>query len=255
MFGKHALAAKILQEAEDKGIALVTVRPIDGREYHFGPIVGQECYPDVKLLPESHEDIPIVSSAMAPKLTGMTAEEYLNRKELLAGIGKKTAREELRDMSIPKIDKFTPEQRKAYQERQDKLRQAATKMARDAEAIERALARFRKFDLKEGQEAALKYISSMMPKHYEVSTDGKVLDHDLPTRYGTVRRLYIRIKDLKTGFRLILPIDVIDGMICIPSVRPRRIKGVFEFQLKQHLDYEVRFKKRDQDRLSELFVV
>ena len=75
MFGKHALAAKILKEAEDKGIAVVTARPIDGREYHLGPIVGQECYPDVKLLPESHEDTPIVSSAITSKPTGVVATE------------------------------------------------------------------------------------------------------------------------------------------------------------------------------------
>lgn len=207
MFGKHALATKILQEAKDQGITLAVARP-------------------------------------------MTKEEYTDGKELLAGIGKKTAREELREMSIPKIDKFTPEQRKAYQERQDKLRKAAEKMARDAEAIERALARFRKFDLNEGQEAALKYISSMMPRHYELSTDGKVLDHDLPTRYGTVKRLYIAIEDLKTGYSTTRPVDVIDSMICIPSNHPRFIKGAFEFQLKQHLDYELRFKKRDQDRYN-----
>ena len=210
MFGKHALATKILQEANDQGITLAVAKPIDDTEYKFG-----SDGVSLSLLDEGHEDVPIVSPAMVPKLTNMTAEEYLNRSE--------------------------------------QLRKAAEKMARDAEAIERALARFRKFDLNEGQEAALKYISSMMPRHYEVSTDGKVLDHDLPTRYGMVKRLYIAIEDLKTGYSTTRPVDVIDNMICIPSNHPRWIKGAFEFQLKQHLDYELRFKKRDQDRYNILF--
>lgn len=179
--------------------------------------------------------------------------EYEGAKELLADMGRKTAREELRDMSVTKVDKLTPMQRSEYKNRQEALRRTAEKMARDAEATERALARFRKFDLNVGQEAALKYISSMMPRHYEVSTDGKVLDHDLPTRYGMAKRLYIAIEDLKTGYSSTRPVDVIDNMICIPSNHPRWIKGAFEFQLKQHLDYELRFKKRDQDRYNTIF--
>ena len=62
--------------------------------------------------------------------------------------------------------------------------------------------------------------------------------------------LYIAIEDLKTGFSTTRPVDVIDDMICIPSYTPRYIKGAFEFELKQHLDYELRFKKRDQDRYN-----
>ena len=212
MFGKYALATKILQEAKDQGITLAVAKPIDDTEYKYGSDGVSSS-----LLDEGHEDVPIVSPAMVPKLTGMSAEEYLNRRE--------------------------------------QLRIAVEKMARDAEAIERALARFRKFDLNEGQEAALKYISSMMPRHYEVSTDGKVLDHDLPTRYGMVKRLYIAIEDLKTGYSSTRPVEVIDDMICIPSSHPRFIKQAFDFQLKQHLDYELRFKKRDQERVNANFAV
>ena len=212
MFGKHVLAAKILKEAKDQGITLAVAKPIDDTEYKYG-----SDGVSFSLLDEGHEDVPIVSSAMVPKLTGMSAEEYLNRRE--------------------------------------QLRIAVEKMARDAEAIERALARFRKFDLNEGQEAALKYISSMMPRHYEVSTDGKVLDHDLPTCYGMVKRLYIAIEDLKTGYSSTRPVEVIDDMICIPSSHPRFIKQAFDFQLKQHLDYELRFKKRDQERVNANFAV
>ena len=164
---------------------------------------------------KGYEDVRTASPVVIPKLT---AEEYLNRRE--------------------------------------QLRKAAGKMARDAEATERALAHFRKFDLEEkGLEAALKYISSMMPKHWEVSTDGKVLDHDLPTRYGMVKRLYIVIEDLKTGYSSTRPVEVIDDMICIPSSHPRFIKQAFDFQLKQHLDYELRFKKRDQERVNANFAV
>ena len=212
MFGKHALATKILQEAKDQGITLAVAKPIDDTEYKYG-----SDGVSLSLLDEGHEDVPIVSPAMVPKLTGMSAEEYLNRRE--------------------------------------QLLIAVEKMARDAEAIERALARFRKFDLNEGQEAALKYISSMMPRHYEVSTDGKVLDHDLLTRYGMVKRLYIAIEDFKTGYSSTRPVEVIDGMICIPSSHPRFIKQAFDFQLKQHLDYELRFKKRDQERVNANFAV
>ena len=162
---------------------------------------------------KGYEDVRTASPVVIPKLT---AEEYLNRRE--------------------------------------QLRKAAEKMARDAEATERALAHFRKFDLEEkGLEAALKYISSMMPRHYKVSTDGEVLDHYLPTRYGMAQRLYIVIEDLKTGFSTTRPVDVIDDVICIPSDTPRYIKGAFEFELKQHLDYELRFKKRDQDRYDAIF--
>lgn len=211
MFSKHALAARILQEAKDQGIELVTVKP-------------------------------------------MTETEYEGTKELLASMGRKTAREELIDMSITRVDKLTPMQRSEYKNRQEALGRAAEKMARDAEATERALAHFRKFDLtEEGIASALKYISSMMPKHWEVSTDGKVLDHDLPTRYGMVKRLYIAIEDLKTGYSSTRPVEVIDDMICIPSSHPRFIKQAFDFQLKQHLDYELRFKKRDQERFDDLF--
>ena len=213
MFGKHALAARILQEAKDQGIELVTIKP-------------------------------------------MTETEYEGAKELLADMGRKTAREELIDMSITKVDKLTPMQRSEYKNRQEALGRAAEKMARDAEATERALAHFRKFDLtEEGIASALKYISSMMPKHWEVSTDGKVLDHDLPTRYGMVKRLYIAIEDLKTGYSSTRPVEVIDDMICIPSSHPRFIKQAFDFQLKQHLDYELRFKKRDQERVNANFAV
>ena len=211
MFSKHALAARILQEAKDQGIELVTVKP-------------------------------------------MTETEYEGTKELLASMGRKTAREELIDMSITRVGKLTPMQRSEYKNRQEALGRAAEKMARDAEATERALAHFRKFDLtEEGIASALKYISSMMPKHWEVSTDGKVLDHDLPTRYGMVKRLYIAIEDLKTGYSSTRPVEVIDDMICIPSSHPRFIKQAFDFQLKQHLDYELRFKKRDQERFDDLF--
>ena len=160
--------------------------------------------------------------------------------------------EDVRTASPVVIPKLTAEE---YLNRREQLRIAVEKMARDAEATERALARFRKFDLNEGQEAALKYISSMMPRHYEVSTDGKVLDHDLPTRYGMVKRLYIAIEDLKTGYSSTRPVEVIDGMICIPSSHPRFIKQAFDFQLKQHLDYELRFKKRDQERVNANFAV
>ena len=212
MFSKHTLAAKILKEAKDQGITLAVAKPIDDTEYKYGSDGVSSS-----LLDEGHEDVPIVSPAMVPRLTGVSAEEYLNRRE--------------------------------------QLRIAVEKMARDAEAIERALARFRKFDLNEGQEAALKYISSMMPRHYEVSTDGKVLDHDLPTRYGMVKRLYIAIEDLKTGYSSTRPVEVIDDMICIPSSHPRFIKQAFDFQLKQHLDYELRFKKRDQERVNANFAV
>ena len=212
MFSKHTLAVRILQEAKDQGIGLVTVKP-------------------------------------------MTETGYAGAKELLTDMGRKTAREELIDMSITRVDKLTPMQRSEYRNRQEALGRAAEKMARDAEATERALAHFRKFDLNEGQEAALKYISSMMPRHYEVSTDGKVLDHDLPTRYGMVKRLYIAIEDLKTGYSSTRPVEVIDDMICIPSSHPRFIKQAFDFQLKQHLDYELRFKKRDQERVNANFAV
>lgn len=211
MFGKHALATKILQEAKDQGITLAVAKPIDDTEYKYG-----SSGVSLSLLDEGHEDVPIVSPAMVPKLTGVSAEEYLNRRE--------------------------------------QLQKAATKMARDAEATERALAHFRKFDItEEGIAGALKFISSMMPRHYEVSTDGKVIDHTTHTRYGMAKRLYIAIEDLKTGYSSTRPVDVIDGMICIPSNHPRWIKGAFEFQLKQHLDYELRFKKRDQDRYNTIF--
>ena len=194
MFGKHTLAAKILKEAKDQGITLAVAKPIDGTEYKYGIDGMSLSNPD-----KGYEGATIASPVVVPKLTGMSAEEYLNRRE--------------------------------------QLRKAAEKMARDAEATERALAHFRKFDLNEGQEAALKYISSMMPRHYEVSTDGKVLDHDLPTRYGMVKRLYIAIEDLKTGYSSTHPVEVIDGMICIPSNHPRFIKQDFDFQLKQSLAF------------------
>ena len=212
MFSKHTLAAKILKEAKDQGITLAVAKPIDDAEYKYGIDGMSLSNPD-----KGYEGATTTSPVVVPKLTGMSAEEYLNRCE--------------------------------------QLRIAVEKMARDAEAIERALARFRKFDLNEGQEAALKYISSMMPRHYEVSTDGKVLDHDLPTRYGMVKRLYIAIEDLKTGYSSTRPVEVIDGMICIPSSHPRFIKQAFDFQLKQHLDYELRFKKRDQERVNANFAV
>ena len=212
MFSKHTLAAKILKEAKDQGITLAVAKPIDDTEYKYGIDGMSLSNPD-----KGYEDVRTVSPVVIPKLTGMSAKEYLNRRE--------------------------------------QLRKAAEKMARDAEATERALAHFRKFDLNEGQEAALKYISSMMPRHYEVSTDGKVLDHDLPTRYGMVKRLYIAIEDLKTGYSSTRPVEVIDGMICIPSNHPRFIKQAFDFQLKQHLDYELRFKKCDQERVNANFAV
>ena len=211
MFGKHALATKILQEAKDQGITLAVAKPIDDTEYKYG-----SSGVSLSLLDEGHEDVPIVSPAMVPKLTGMTAEEYLNRRE--------------------------------------QLRISAEKMARDSEMVERAEARFHKFELTEkGIASALKYISSMMPKHYELSTDGKVLNFTLPTRYGMVKRMEYVIEDLKSGFSSSHPFTVIDNMICIPSNHPRWIKRAFEFQLKQHLNYELRFKKRDQDRYNILF--
>ena len=213
MFSKHTLTAKILKEAKDQGITLAVAKPIDDTEYKYGIDGASLSNPD-----KGYEDVRTASPVVIPKLTGMSAEEYLNRRE--------------------------------------QLRKAAEKMARDAEATERALAHFRKFDLEEkGLEAALKYISSMMPKHWEVSTDGKVLDHDLPTRYGMVKRLYIAIEDFKTGYSSTRPVEVIDDMICIPSSHPRFIKQAFDFQLKQHLDYELRFKKRDQERVNANFAV
>ena len=212
MFSKHTLAAKILKEAKDQGITLAVTKPSEDTEYKYGIDGMSLSNPD-----KGYEGATTTSPAMVPRLTGISPEEYLNRRE--------------------------------------QLRIAVEKMARDAEAIERALARFRKFDLNEGQEAALKYISSMMPRHYEVSTDGKVLDHDLPTRYGMVKRLYIAIEDLKTGYSSTRPVEVIDDMICIPSSHPRFIKQAFDFQLKQHLDYELRFKKRDQERVNANFAV
>lgn len=78
MFGKHALATKILQEAKDQGITLAVARPIDDTEYKYGS--DGVSFP---LLDEGHEDVPIVSSAMVPKLTGVSTEEYLNRREQL----------------------------------------------------------------------------------------------------------------------------------------------------------------------------
>lgn len=216
MLDKHALAARILKEAEDKGITLVTAKPVDRTEYSYGATVGQECYPDVKLLPEPHEDIPIVSPAMVPKLTGMPAEEYLNRRE--------------------------------------QLKKAAEKMARNAKMIERANAHLRKFDLtEEAVKLALKYISSMMPKRYQLSTDGKVSELDYLSRYGIAKRMEYVIEDRVSGFSTTRPLNVIDGMICIRSDYPRWTKRAFEFQLRQHLDYELRFKKRDQDRHNTIF--
>ena len=260
MFGKHALAAKILQEAKDQGITLAVAKPIDDTEYKYGSVVGTECYPDIAAFPESHEDIPIVSPAMVPKLTGMTAEAYLNLrqgasyKELLDVIGRKTPREELRDMSITRIDKFTPMQLEEYQKRQDKLHADANKMTRDAEMIERANAHLRKFDLtEENLKLALKYISSMMPRRYQLSTDGKVSELDYPSRYGNTKRMEYVIEDTVSGFSITRPLNVIDGVICIRSGYPRFIKGAFEFELKQHLDYESRFKKRDQERFNTNF--
>lgn len=208
MFGKHALATKILQEAKDQGITLAVAKPIDDTEYKYG-----SDGVSLSLLDEGHEDVPIVSPAMVPKLTGVSAEEYLNRRE--------------------------------------QLRQAATKMARDAEATERALAHFRKFDMtEEGIALALAYVSTMMPKHYELSTDGEVRSQELPSRYGMVKMMSYVIEDLKSRFNSTLHLTVIDDKIVIPSKKPRAVKRSFEFQLKQHLDYELRFKKRDQDRYN-----
>lgn len=211
MFSKHTLAAKILKEAKDQGITLAVAIPIDDTEYKYGIDGMSLLNPD-----KGYEGATTTSPVVVPKLTGMSAEEYLNRRE--------------------------------------QLRKAAEKMARDAEAAERALAHFRKFDLtEEGIASALKYISSMMPKHWEVSTDGKILDHTMPTRFGMAKRLYIVIEDRKSGYSSTPPVDVIDGKICIPSKRPRSIRNFFIFQLKQHLDYELRFKKRDQDRYDAIF--
>ena len=166
MFGKHALATKILQEAKDQGITLAVAKPIDDTEYKYGSDGVSSS-----LLDEGHEDVPIVSSAMVPKLTGVSAEEYLNRREQLL-------------ISVEK-------------------------MARDAEMVERAEARFHKFELTEkGIAAALKYISSMMPKRYQLSTDGKVSELAYPSRYGTAKRMEY----------------VIDDMICIRSAYPRQVK-------------------------------
>ena len=210
MFSKHTLAAKILKEAKDQGITLAVAKPVDDTEYKYGSGMSLSN-PD-----KGYEGATTTSPVVVPKLTGMSAEEYLNRRE--------------------------------------QLRKAAEKMARDAETTERALAHFRKFDLtEEGIVSALKYISSMMPKHWEVSTDGKILDHTMPTRFGMAKRLYIVIEDRKSGYSSTPPVDVIDGKICIPSKRPRRIRNFFIFQLKQHLDYELRFKKRDQERFDDLF--
>lgn len=211
MFGKHALAAKILQEAKDQGITLVVARPIDDTEYKYGSDGVSSS-----LLDEGHEDVPIVSPAMVPKLTGMSAEEYLNRSE--------------------------------------QLRISSEKMARYSEMVERAEARFHKFELTEkGIAAALKYISSMMPKRYQLSTDGKVSELAYPSRYGTAKRMEYVIEDIVSGFSTTRPLNVIDDMICIRSAYPRQAKTFFEFELKQHLDYESRFKKRDQDRYNILF--
>lgn len=217
MFGKHVLAAKILQEAKDQGITLAVAKPIDDNQ--------QDSPRDVKIF-----------------------------DEVLMGIGKKSLREELRDMSITRIDKFTPMQREAYEERQNKLRLAAEKMARDAEATERAIAHLTMFEMtKQGLDAAMKYISSMMPKRYQLSTDGKVSELAYPSRYGTAKRMEYVIEDIVSGFSTTRPLNVIDDMICIRSAYPRQAKTFFEFQLKQHLDYELRFKKRDQERFNTNF--
>ena len=211
MFSKHTLVAKILKEAKDQGITLAVAKPVDDTEYKYGIDGASLSNPD-----KGYENATSASPVVVPKLTGKSAEEYLNRRE--------------------------------------QLRKAAEKMARDTETTERALAHFRKFDLtEEGIASALKYISSMMPKHWEVSTDGKILDYPMPTRFGMAKRLYIVIEDRKSGYSSAPPVDVIDGKICIPSKRPRRIKNFFIFQLKQHLDYELRFKKRDQDRYNTIF--
>lgn len=149
---------------------------------------------------------------------------------------------------------LSPKRAEEYMNRREQLRQAATKMARDAEATERALARFRKFDITEkGIALALAYVSSMMPKHYELSTDGVVRSQELPSRYGMSKRMEYVIEDLKSGFSSSHPFTIIENMICIPSNHPRWIKGAFEFQLKQHLDYELRFRKRDENRYNIIF--
>lgn len=120
--------------------------------------------------------------------------------------------------------------------------------------VERAEARFHKFELTErGIAAALKYISSMMPKRYQLSTDGKVSELAYPSRYGAAKRMVYVIEDIVSGFSTNRPLIVIDDMICIRSAYPRQVKTFFEFQLKQHLDYELRFKKRDQERFSTNF--
>ena len=217
MFGKHALAAKILQEAKDQGITLAVAKPIDDYQ--------QDSLRDVKIF-----------------------------DEVMMDIGKKSPREELRDMSITRIDKFTPMQREAYEGRQNKLRLAAEKMARDAETTERAIAHLTMFETtKQGLDAAMKYISSMMPKRYQLSTDGKVSELAYPSRYGTAKRMEYVIEDIVSGFSTTRPLNVIDDKICIPSNQPRRLKRYFEFQLNQHLDYEKRFKNRDQERYNLLF--
>ena len=88
MFGKHALAAKILQEAKDQGITLAVARPIDGTEYKYGSDGVSLSNPD-----KGYEDVRTASPAMVPKLTCMSAEEYLNRREQLRIAVEKMARD------------------------------------------------------------------------------------------------------------------------------------------------------------------
>ena len=65
----------------------------------------------------------------------------------------------------------------------------------------------------------------------------------------------IRDEDPKSGFSTTIFIFVIDGKVAVSSKQPRFIKQAFDFQLKQHLDYELRFKKRDQERVNANFAL
>ena len=72
MFSKHTLAAKILKEAKDQGITLAVAKPIDDTEYKYGIDGMSLSNPD-----KGYEGATTTSPVVVPKLTGMSAEEYL----------------------------------------------------------------------------------------------------------------------------------------------------------------------------------
>ena len=87
MFSKHTLAAKILKEAKDQGITLAVAKPIDDTEYKYGSGMSLSN-PD-----RGYEGATTASPVVVPKLTGMSAEEYLNRREQLRKAAEKMARD------------------------------------------------------------------------------------------------------------------------------------------------------------------